>query len=447
MANREKLLDGFNKYDGLKEKCNADIERYRKGDAKITLTDKSGNPISNTKIKVKQTKHEFKFGANCFMLDGLRDEKLEGYKKHFAELFNMATLPFYWNTLEPTEGKPRYEEDSPSCYRRPAIDICMDFCKEYGIEPREHGLAYEGHFPSWLKEVSVEKAKEAYERRCREIAERYGDKIPTIEVTNELYWAAGRSPLYEDPDFVEWSFKTARKYFKNNELVINECTIPSWIDYGRTTDKYYLYIENNLLKGAPIDAIGMQYHVFVDKEKEYEESLRYYDAENLRKHMDLYARFRKPLQVTEVTVPAFSNDSDDENVQAELIENLYRLWFSHPLIEQIIYWNLIDGYAHVWSDDLLEIEKSQGDMTLGENVYYGGLIRFDGSPKPAYNTLKRLIKEEWHTEEEIFTNEVGAADFRGFYGEYTVEVQADGKIYEKTISLSSKKENTYTLTI
>ncbi len=421
---------------GWKRRVEDGIEQNRKGYMKLRFLDKNGTHLKNKTLKVRQKSHEFKFGANCFMLDGLNAEKLSLYKKYFSELFNMATLPFYWNTLEPTEGSPRYDKDSPACYRRPAIDLCMEFCEEYGIEPREHGLAYDGFFPAWMKDKTLSEAKAAYEKRCKEIAERYGNKIPTIEVTNELYWNDGRSPLYTMPDFAEWAFKTARKYFKGSELVINECTIPCWIDHGRTTDKYYLYIENNLLKGAPIDAVGMQYHVHVKKEKEYKESRRYYDPDNLLAHMDLYARFGKPLQITEVTVPAFSGEESDELIQAELLENLYKLWFSHPNTEQIVYWNLIDGYAHVSSASQEEIEKTQGDMTLGENVFYGGLLRFDASPKPAYNTLKRLINEEWHTECKITTDENGAASFRGFYGEYEI-LNTD-----REFTLSSKNENT-----
>ena len=30
-----------------------------------------------------------------------------GYRKKFAECFNLATLPFYWNSLEPKEGEHR----------------------------------------------------------------------------------------------------------------------------------------------------------------------------------------------------------------------------------------------------------------------------------------------------------------------------------------------------
>ena len=59
-------------------------------------------------IKAKQKSHEFRFGANLFMLDELEtEEKNEKYKKHFADVFNMATLPFYWDATEPEKEKTR----------------------------------------------------------------------------------------------------------------------------------------------------------------------------------------------------------------------------------------------------------------------------------------------------------------------------------------------------
>ena len=132
MSDRRKILDLFEEQDEyVKEKIAYGIEKYRKGDAKIIVTDENGNPIPNAKIKVKQRSHEFRFGANIFMLDELEtDEKNELYKKYFADTFNMATLPFYWRSIEPEKGKPRYAKDSPKIYRRPAPDLCMEFCEK-----------------------------------------------------------------------------------------------------------------------------------------------------------------------------------------------------------------------------------------------------------------------------------------------------------------------------
>ena len=445
MSDRKRVLELFEEQGASwKKKALENIELYRKGNAKLKVVDGEGNPVPNAKIKLKQKSHEFRFGANIFMLDEFEaEEKNEKYKKAFSDVFNMATLPFYWDTLEPERGKPRYQKDSPKVYRRPAPDLCIEFCEKYGIEPREHALAYEHMFPRWLQDATVEEIKRELERRYSEISERYADKIPTIEVTNEMEWKNGATRFYDEPEYIEWCFKLAEKYFPNNKLCINEWGGLCWKDACRATDKYYAYIEANLLKGARIDAVGMQYHLFFKRENEYESSRPYLDPNNLYRHMDLYSNFGKPLQITEVTVPAYSWESEDEEIQAKIIENLYTVWFSHPSVEQIIYWNLVDGYAHVWDSDTEKIKASQGNMSLGENYYYGGLLRFDLSKKPAYFKIKELIQKIWHTEAELSADENGMAEFRGFYGEYELEIE--GKEEPVSFILSSKSENTGTI--
>jgi len=444
-----KLLELFDaQKDFVNEKVAFGIETYRKGNGKIRVVDKSGKAIPNANIKITQKTHEFRFGANLFMLDELEtEEKNEKYKKYFSDVFNMATLPFYWSTLEPERGNPRYSKDSPKIYRRPSPDLCIEFCEANGIEPREHALAYEAFFPEWLYDKDVDEIKRELERRYSEVSERYADKIPTIEVTNEMEWKRGKTRFYDEPDYVEWCFKLAEKYFPNNQLVINEHTRSCWEDCCRATDKYYAYIEANMLKGARIDAIGMQYHLFKKREDIYDKTRTLLDPKFLYAHMDLYSNFGKPLEVTEVTVPAYSPEHEDEELQAEIIEKLYSVWFSHPNVEQIVYWNLIDGYAHVWDPDPEKIRASQGNMSLGENYYYGGLLRFDLTPKPAYEKIKNLTQNVWHTEAELLTDSEGNADFRGFFGDYEVEIEIDGKIETRRISLSKKSDNSFTVEI
>ena len=449
MNDRRKVLDLFNEQEASWKQRAADgIERYRKGDGRITVTDENGEPIANVKIKLTQASHEFRFGANIFMLDELEtEEKNEKYKKYFAELFNMATLPFYWDSLEPERGKPRYAKDSPKVYRRPPIDLCIEFCEKHGIEPREHALAYEQFFPKWLYGASTEEVKSELERRYAEISKRYADKIPTIEVTNEMGWPKGRTAFYDDPDYVRWCFALAEKYFPNNRLVINDITGASWEGNCRATDGYYAYTEAAMLKGARIDAIGMQYHLFIKRENLYENSRKTLNPECLYKHMDLYSNFGKPLQVTEVTIPAYSWEAEDEAIQAQLIEHLYSIWFSHPAVEQIVYWNLVDGYAHFWDPDPEKIKASQGDMTLGENYYYGGLLRFDMSPKPAYFKIKELIGKTWHTEEELHCDANGTAAFRGFFGTYEAEITLDGVTVTKEFALDKNADASIEITL
>lgn len=449
MTDRRKILDLFEEQkDIVDQKVSEGIEKYRKGDGKIKIVDQNGAVISGATVKLKQKSHEFRFGANLFMLDELEtEEKNEKYKKYFSDVFNMATLPFYWDSLEPERGNPRYAKDSKKIYRRPAIDLCIEFCEKHGIEPREHALAYESFFPKWLYDASVDEIKRELERRYSEISDRYAKKIPTIEVTNEMDWLKGKTNFYNEPNYVEWCFNLAKQYFPENTLAINECTGLAWMDRCRTTDKYYAYTEAAILKGARVDAIGMQYHLFNRRENEYKATRATLDPSNLYKHMDLYSNFQKPLQITEVTVPAYSWEPEDEEIQAEIIEKLYSVWFSHPNVEQIVYWNLVDGYAHFWDPDPAKIAASQGDMTLGENYYYGGLLRFDLSPKPAYLKIKELLFERWHTETEIKTDKNGYADFRGFYGNYDVEISIGSQTYIKDISLKKNNDNQFEITI
>ncbi len=437
---RRDVLKPFEKHAAeIEERLNYGIENYRKGNFCVLVTDKDGNPVKNAKIKLDQKTHEFKYGANIFMLDELETaEKNEAYKKYFADAFNMATLGFYWCDLEPEQGKTRYEKDSPKIYRRPPIDLCIEFCEKHGIEPREHALAYEHFFPDWAKKLPTPELKKLLTKRFKEISERYADKIPTIEVTNEMWWDVSEetSAFYEEEDYVEWCFKEAERLFPNNQLVINDFTGMCWGGF-RNRESYYMQIERAINKGARIDAVGMQYHIFERAENVVESTKKWYDPTHLYKVMDRYSDFNIPIQVTEVTIPAYSNDAEDEQVQAEVIKNLYKIWFSHKSVEQIIYWNLVDGYAYVNSPDPDVIKNSQGDMTIGENYYYGGLLRFDMTPKPAYYAIKDLFEKEWHTQAELETDGEGKVYFKGFYGEYTLDI--DGKEHIISAAKSGRK--------
>ncbi len=424
-----------------KARMSEGIERNRKGYFTVEVVDSEGKRV-DAEVRFKQKNHEFRFGANLFMLDEIPDseEKNELYKQKFASLFNMATLPFYWDATEPEENKTRYHKTAEKMYRRPPVDLCLEFCEKHGIEPREHALAYEHFFPDWLKSKSDGEVKIALEKRMREISERYSSRIPTIEVTNEMFWGYGESDyktdFYNNPNYIEYCFRLAEKYFPANELCINEWT-GLWNDNGRAQDNYYLYIENALLKGARIDAIGLQYHLFYRRENYYDATRRLLNADHLYRILDNYSRLNRPIEITEITVPAFSALPEDEQHQAEIIENLYTLWFSHDKVKQIIYWNLVDGYAY---------GAPIGDMQNGENYFHGGLLRFDLSEKPAYKVIKKLIKETWRTDETVKTKE-GIAEVKAFYGDYEVEIKTKDKTIVKTLPLLKQARKNFKIVL
>ena len=108
---------------------------------------------------------------------------------------------------------------------------------------------------------------------------------------------------------------------------------------------------------------------------------------------------------------------------------------------------MVDGYAHFWDPDPAKIRASMGNMSLGENYYYGGLLRFDMTPKPAYHAIRNLFEKKWHTEAILTTAQTGAACFNGFYGKYDVEIVADGKTVTYELDLRKGSKNVFEFTV
>lgn len=440
----QKVLRYFEEQkDFTKARVESGIELYRKGDARVRVVDKDGNPVKGAVIDAKEVKQAFKFGANTFMIDELETpEKNAIYKKKFPELFNLGTIPFYWKDLEPEEGKPRFAVDSPRIYRRPATDLCVNYCLQNGIEPKLHCLNYDQFVPDWAKNRSVPEIKALLIKRFREIGERYAHLIPMIEVTNETYCPWFGSDFFLEDDFCEWSFKEAQKYFPANELIINEAGI-EWDVLNANTNRnpYYQQVEKLLSQNAPVHGIGFQYHSFYRAEVEAETLAKptgRYAPRYLCSIMDKFAELNLPMQITEMTIPAYSADPEDEAIQAEIIKNVYSLFFAQKNMEAVIYWNLPDGYAY---------KAEPGDMTCGENYFYGGLLRFDMSEKPAFKALKKLIREDWMTNTQAVTDENGWATIRGFHGDYELTVHHNEKATQHPMVLRAKGRNEVTVVV
>lgn len=419
----QSALKYFRENEEAEERIKNDIEQNRKGDFSVEFSDLP----NGAKVSYKLKNHAFKFGANLFMLDQFDDEKLnEKYREIFPKTFNLATLPFYWKDQEPQRGKTRYTKDSEPIYRRPPIDACLEYCEEKGIEPKAHCLNYDYFRPEWLHGASIEEHKAALEARFSELAARYSGIIPSWEVLNEpfndpydLY-----SEFYASPDYASWSFMKAKEYFPNNHLILNDhvslgCMMLPHGDIIPNRSAYYVMARDLLREGAKLDSIGFQYHSFFDREKEAEIAKYRYNPANLFRILDQYAMLGTKMQITEITLPAYSSSSEDEEVQAELLRATFRLFFSIKQMEAIIYWNLTNG----------------GASGPHENKYFGGLMSADLVKKPAYEALEDLLRE-WHTE-GVGEVKNGQLDFRGFYGDY--EITVGDKEYSVSLTEASPK--------
>ena len=85
---------------------------HRKINKTLLLKDSKGRPIANEKVHIEQMNHSFLFGCGAFdfmtyVLNG--GAEYQQLTDSWLDIFNYATLPFYWGNYELEEGKPNKE--------------------------------------------------------------------------------------------------------------------------------------------------------------------------------------------------------------------------------------------------------------------------------------------------------------------------------------------------
>ncbi len=381
---------------------NMDIS-HRKVKESFRVTDAEGRPLKGKKISVKQTNHSFLFGCGAFEFlpfvnSGDEDKRqvVESWKK----VFNYGTLPFYWGRYEPEEGKPDFD----------SLMNTAKYMRDEGIQVKGHPLCWHTVCADWLMKYDNETIlKKQLERIDREVTGFKG-VIDMWDVINEVVIM----PIFDKYDnaitrickekgrvgLIKTVFEEAHKMNPDAVLLLNDFN---------TSISYEILIDGCLETGVPISAIGIQSH----------QHQGYWGAEKLNEVLERFEHFGLPIHFTENTLisgdimPAYIEDLNDwqveswpttpegEERQAREIEEMYRILFSHPLVQAITTWDYRDG---AW---------------LGAP---SGFIRKDNSSKPSYDMLKKLTHEEWWTDTEIVTDENGYAEVEAFKGEYVITV-------------------------
>ncbi len=409
----------------LEKEIAENTEKYRKGNFKLVFPKEK----QVQSVKVIQKSHAFSFGANTFMLESFDShEQNEEYKEKFKKLFNLGVVGTFWADYEPQKGVYRFDKDSPYMRRRPPIDTAVEFCRENGMTVKAHNLIWHqaSFHPSWTNSDKTQIMPDIYDYIAA-LADRYGDTFQIVDVANEHLcrgaigrWGNGPMPK----DYVRETFKKADKLFPNAKLMTNENHMACWVDFCLDSSPYYLYLKMLEASGCRVDAIGMQYHAFVSKVHEEYFGTAMMDIEQVDRMLKFYEIFERPIHISEITIPStLFGEKVDEGFQREITENLVRLWFSRPYNEAIIWWNLLDGTAY-----------------QDEDKFQGALLRNDLSVKPVYTMLDNLINKEWHTEQTVTQINNNSCVFRGFYGDYDVELLCkDGT--KETVQVTLNEDN------
>ena len=393
---------------------------HRKAKAKVQIIGEDGKALANTRITINQTNHEFLFGCGAFETlaytngpvvhngnGSIINTKspsadravIEDRMQKWLGLFNYGTLPFYWGGFEPEEGKPHTEQ----------LMKAATFLKSKGVKVKGHPLCWHTGCVSWLMNYDNETILKKQLERIRRDVGNFKGVIDMWDVINEVVIM----PIYDKYDnaitrickengrvgLVRKVFEEAYNTNPNGTFLINDFNMSS---------NYEILIDGCLNSGAKINTIGLQSHQHQGvwgKEKQ-EEVLSRFEHFGLPIHFTENTIVAGPLVAPEITDLQDAHYEDDaatpelEEKQADDLEQMYRnLFENHPLVTAITNWDFGDG---AWLNAP------------------SGVIRKDGSLKPAYYRLQKLIKEEWHTKLEATTDNNGFVELEGFKGTYKI---------------------------
>ena len=418
----------------LQEKIAIGIEHNRKGDFYLNFVDEKNKPVKVENLKIEMLSHDFLFGAQIFLLNGFeKSEENRLYEKHFVNLFNFATIPFYWKDYERENGQYAFAKDAQHVYRRPSQDAAVEFCKANNIAMKGHTLSWyinKLFVPSWV-ELEEEKIDKYLNRYMAKIAQRYSQDITIWDVSNECSDTRTRIGKNHNTfpfDHAFKAFKEAERLFPYSSNFIVNYTTPVWFRTStyREYSQDYLQASDLINRGAKVDTIGLQLHFFKKSDRTELYNGNQWTPDDMYVSLDILARHNKPIHITELSFPCMNEGEVGEEKQAFILENFYKLWFSHPKVEAITYWHFVDGTAG------------------SEDVFNSGFLRRDFSKKKAYYVLENLIKKQWRTDLQ-FEGAESTRHFRCFYGKYKITFSSNGKQFEKTVNLSKKSKNHFVI--
>ncbi len=374
------------------------INRIRKSDLTVVVTDGDGEPIPGARVRVEMLRHAFGFGTAVAadMMPGGRRENPE-YVRHVRELFNRATIE---NALK----WPRWQRDGGPDSQ--AVRT-LKWLGEKGMRRHGHVMVWPSwrHTPEELRELAdhPRRLREAIREHIIDIASTTAGLAEEWDVINEPFSNHDLMDVLGREVMVEW-FRTAREHAPEAVLMINDYGILS--TGGRLNTRhqnhYHDTIRFLLDEGAPLDSIGLQGHFGWDLTP----PRRLWDI------LDRFAEFGLPLHVTE-----FDVNISDEHLQASYTRDFLTAVFAHEAVESFTMWGFWEG-RH-WRPD-------------------GAMMRMDFSMKPNGLAYRDLVFEQWWTDETIETGQDGRAAVRGFMGDYRLGVEADGRIQTREVLLGQE---------
>lgn len=379
----------------------------------------SGTPGS--RVSITQLEHDFQFGVP---LDIREFEEGDGRLAFYGDIARRSTTLL----VAETSLKWRNSEPEQDQFNFDLADRELAWAESMGFDIKAHVLLWGNPpplssgsgTPEWLRDLFPEEdltddqkaqLRLLIRNRVEAVVGRYSGRIDVWEVTNEMLnpltdWFVARL----GPGIVDDIFRWTREADPGAQLVYNEWINEIFTGLGGPDAPA---VRDRVLElkaaGVPIDALGQQGHfapglVNVGVDVDLSQRTR---VDDYAAALDTLAETGLPIHITEVTFAA----PDEPEARAAQAEAIMRIWWGHPLVEEIIFWNFWNPLG------------PRSNLNLGVYADDNNLTRHG-------EAMLSLVNDRWRTQVEGTTDSQGMIEVRAVFGKYVAQWDTpDGPVH------------------
>ncbi len=365
-----------------RKEAEARIEKIRKGDLVVTVTDSTRSPLTNAKVSVRMKRHDFGFGtavvAKTLATPGGTNDK---YQLEVARLFNKVVFEndMKWGPWETGAS------NTDGTFRREYVEGAMKWLSDRHFDVRGHNMVWGTwrYLPADVKAVSDDhKALEdKIEHRIQDVGGTMKGQLTEWDVVNEPVPEHQLTDILGKQAMITW-YKLAHQVDPKPLLFVNDYPDPDSGHLDAFDDTIQYLIQN----GAPLGGIGFQGHVGSDL----------WSIPALLRALDKLGAHGLPVEITE-----YDTEIKDQQLDAQFLKDFMTAVFSHPSTNGFLMWGFWDG-AH-WHNE-------------------APIFNQDWTEKLSGQVYEQLVLHDWWTNADGLTDARGTYQMRGFTGDYEVTV-------------------------
>ena len=355
------------------------IEKIRKTDCSLVITDAGGKPLANTQVKLTLRRHEFGFGSATPATFYVRDsEDGRRYRDIIDRLFSVVVFEndlkdMWWGNDTPAHERSARSEE---------LNKAFSWLGDRHIAVRGHYLmqvALQGK----AAKMDNETIRRHFLATAKQRIEFAGGRVCEWDAINHPIAWGGAELLNRRPglESLDRDVLALARGLTTLPMFVNEDQI---FRPGPQSDGTYEYLRALKQAGISIDGLGNQAHV-------HESYLP--SPERMLAITDRFAEVVPNQSITEYDLQT----TDDEQLAADYTRDMLIACFSHPAYTSFLLWGFWEG-SH-WEPSAASWKKDWTILKRGE-------------------VLEEWLGKRWRTQVTLTTDVNGAVQWRGFPGWY-----------------------------